>query len=295
MTVQRFKKAASGFTLTELIMVIVIMGIISVVIGPLIANKFSAVAQSTERAKWVQQAEYAMFHLRQDLANSVPNSVFTSEPLTGNDQVIEFLSAPVNQSAYAGRYRDRQLAGFDRLQPNNDASFDLFGFYSVIPQYVSIGTANSAQMRIDWQNRPPVSNAGTISSILSLNALSIGSENGGPLTSIELTGPHDFGGHSPYFRAYFTNGPVGYECDTVNHILYRVSSYTSLDPALAATFAIRSAPATRSRVVDNLTSCSFELRPGSQFLPPLLNIQIGIGNGTENIQLLDTLMLSNGS
>jgi MSHA biogenesis protein MshO len=279
-----------GFTLTELVIVIVLIGIISAVIVPLIGNKFSAVNQSTERASWVQQAEYAMFHIQQDLAVSVPNSIYVSEL----DQVIEFLGIDSQSSVYAARYRDKQLLGFDRLQPNNDSSFDVFGNFpnlATTANFVSIGTSDSSLMRTDWQTNMG-SNSGTLARIDSAINTTGGSEDGGPLTTVTLTANHNFGGHSPYYRAYFFSGPVGYECDTVDGFLYRVSSYTDLS---LLSFSNRTDTAQKDRVIDNVRSCSFELTDGSVYSPPTLRVTLGIGSATENITLISTLLLSNGS
>ncbi len=283
-----------GFTLTELIMVIVIMGIIGAVITPLIGNKFSAVSQSTLRAGWVQQAEYAMFHIQRDLANSVPNSVYTSEPVSSADQVVEFLGIDPESEAYAARYRDKQLSPFDRLQPNNDSSFDIFANIpnlTSVARYVSIGTQNASNMITDWQTNM-ASNSGTLAEIASTTNSAGGSETGGPLTTITLTANHNFGAHSPYFRAYFFNGPVAYQCDTANQVLNRVSGYTSLG---TTNFSTRTAAGSVNRIIANLTACEFEFFAGSAYLPPSLKVAFEIGDGTESIRLINTIVLSNGS
>lgn len=280
-----------GFTLTELIIVIVILGIIAGVVAPLIGNKFFAVAQSTERAEWVQQAEYALFHMRQDLANSVPNTLWVN---TG-DQSVEYLGIDVRAPLYAARYRDRQLAGFDRLQPNNDSSFDLFGYYpnlSGTANYVSIGTTDSTSMRNDWQTNM-ASGTGTLAEITSSTANQTGSENGGPLSNVVLTAAHNFGGHSPYFRAYFFSGPQAYECDLSSGFLNRVTNYTNL--AVGTGYAARTGSAVRQRVVSDIRDCEFEYLAGSTFEPPKLRVMLELGNAAESIRIIDVLQLSNGS
>lgn len=286
------RQKTSGFTLIEMVIVIVLIGIVTTAIGPLIGNKFNAVAQSTDRARWVQQAEFALFHIRQDLANSVPNSIFTSEAIASQDQAFEMLTAPVTSAAFAARYRDRQFNPYDRLQTNNDISFDVFGSFASLPQYVSIGTAESigaTDMRSSWQSKG--TGAGTIAEIDSLS-VAVG-ENGSPITNITLTGTHNFGGHSPYYRAYFTDGPVAYFCS--GGTLNRISGYTSLDPITTLPFrALTGIPETH-RVTTEVVGCEFSVQGGSVFQPPMLKVSLSIGNATESIQLVDQIILGNGS
>lgn len=284
---------SNGFTLVELVIVIVISGIIAAVVAPLIGNKFGAVSQSIERAEWVEQAEFAFLKMRQDLANSVPNSVFTSEPSSGADQVVEMLAAPVSDLAYAARYRDRQLNPYDRLQPNNDNSFDLFGTFSELPDYVSVGTNSATQMRAAWEALRGGGNVGTIARVNTAAVTNSTAENGSPITNISLSANHNFGGHSPFFRAYFTEGPVAYECDVLNGLIYRVSNYQNL--ATGTAYAARTATADSNRVIRNLVSCEFNLVSGSVYSPPTLYVRLEIGNDRESIELVDAIVLSNGS
>ncbi len=266
-------------------MVIVIVGILSAVISPLIANKFSAVAQSTDRAKWVQQAEFALFHIRQDLASSVPNSVFT----TSAGLTVEFLSIPVANDLYAARYRNKNLNGYNNLKLNNDDGFDIFGSHTDAPGYVSVATESASNMRTDWTNLLAGSNNGSVATVSTI-ATGTG-VTGSPITTINLTSAHTFPEHSPYYRAYFFNGPIGYECDLANGVLYRVSSYTSL--STAQNFTTRSALAERNRVATDVVDCKFTLASGASHIAPTLRVTLAIGRGTEKITLIDTIILSN--
>ena len=286
----------NGFTLVELIIVIVLIGIISTVVTPLISGKFTAVSQTADRSKWVQQAEYAVTMLRRDLANSVPNSVCTDNTVDCGltNQAVEFLAAPPNAPVNAARYRNRQYSSYDRLRRNNDVSFDVFtqidnltDYYS----YLSIGTTNVADMRDDWQTNL-VSNNGTLAEIDSFTSSATGGENSSPLTNITLTATHSFPRNSPYFRVYFFSGPVAYYCDTTAGFLYRVSDYTNLS---STAFATRIATAQEDRVISNVQSCEFEWNAGMVYNPPSLRVTLQIGEGSESIQLIDTIILSNAS
>jgi len=285
-----------GFTLTELIIVIVIMGILATVVTPLIANKFSAVHQSTQRAHWVQQAEYALFQIHQDLANSVPNSIFVDT--LNADLVVEFLGAPPNADLYVARYRDQPNTGVnERLQPNNDDVFDIFGDFNLKPAYVSIGTSDAGDMRDDWANLIAGGDTGTLASIdLMASVLNGGLPISPAETRITLPAKQKFGFGSPYNRAYFTNGPIAYECNTTDQLLYRVKNYDVLTKGvLFTTRAPILVPTNRARVIDSLIACQFELVPGSTYQPPVLRVSLEIGDSSETIQLVDTIVLSNGS
>jgi MSHA biogenesis protein MshO len=277
-----------GFTLIELIIVIVMMGILGAVITPLIGNKFSAAYDSTLRAGWVQQAEFALIHIRRDLANSVPNSLFIAD---SNDTNVEFLTVPLNSEIYAARYRDKNYPPYDNLKLNNETSFDVFGTFDSLPSYVSVGATSASTMRTDWQNLMAGDHTGAIEMIDDQNTI-LG-ENNSPVTEVTLSASHTFDDHSPYYRAYFFNGPVGYQCNTTTGYLYRYSGYTSL--ATGLTFATRTASAQKDRVISDVQSCSFTWISGTVYSPPALRIEIEIGNTDETIQLIDTVLLSNAS
>lgn len=288
------KRDRHGFTLTEFIIVIVIIAIVSIVIGPLLTGKFAAVSQAEQRAAWVQQAELAFFHLRQDLYRSVPNSLFTSEPSAGADQVVEFLAADSEQELLAARYRYLAVTSFDALDVSSaDSAFDIFATATSAPDYVSIGLTSAAEARLDWQGlQSSTSSARQLAAVQSI--ASILSENGTTsIGRVTLTAGHQFKRHSPYYRAYFFTGPLGYYCDADTNLLYRVSGYSSL--ATSADFAARSEAASFDRVIDNVQGCSFSFSDGSGFTAPSLRVMLEIGNGSESIRLIDTIRLSNGS
>ena len=279
-----------GFTLTELVIVIVIMGILATVVSPLIANKFTTVHQSTQRAHWVQQAEYALFQLRQDLANSVPNSIFVD----ASTEQVEFLGAPPTAQLFVARYRDEPNLGRDLLQPNSDDKFDIFGDFTVQPTYVSIGTLNPVDMRTDWQKLQTNGTSGTLAKIQQMSKVAASAPTE---TRITLAAVHNFGFGSPGSRAYFSNGPIAYDCNATDNLLYRITEYDSLK--LGDPFVLRTNPAViannRARVIDSLIFCRFELLAGGTFSPPALRISLTIGDSNGRIELIDTILLSNGS
>ncbi len=288
-----------GFTLIELIIVIVVTGILVAVVGPLIGGKYQAVTDAQQRATWVQQAEYALFHIRQDLQRSVPNSVRASEPdAAGDNQVVEFLGLSMGQEPPVARYRDRQHPSLDRLRLTNEDAFDVFETTSLSAAglAVSVGGTSVSQIYGDWNNQSSSTN-GVIAEINTVtNRAGTVCDDGdctqNPVALVDLDttgGNHTFPDHSPHFRAYFTDGPVAYACTAGR--LIRYSGYTSLaNTALSG----RVGAATASRVVDSVVDCSFSWQAGSAYRPPTVTIRLALGAGGESVQLVETIPLRNG-
>ncbi len=114
-----------GFTLVELVMVIVIMGIIGGIVAVFMKSPIDAYFASARRAGLTDVADTAVRRISRDLHKALPNSI-----LNANNQCLELIPTKTG-----GRYR----AAVDGLGKGDildfstaDGSFDMFGANSAL-------------------------------------------------------------------------------------------------------------------------------------------------------------------
>ncbi|WP_224747021.1 prepilin-type N-terminal cleavage/methylation domain-containing protein [Pelovirga terrestris] len=114
------RRAPTGFTLIELVVVIVIVGILSALGGQFIVAPVRGYVDLSRRAKLVDQAEMALRRMQRDIRHALPNSI---------PAVNDALSLTMEVSIDGGRYRRYPGPGFnDTLKFNTtDDSFEMLG------------------------------------------------------------------------------------------------------------------------------------------------------------------------
>jgi MSHA biogenesis protein MshO len=128
-------KFQSGFTLVELIMVIVIMGVIGGMVSVFMKSPIDAYFASARRAALTDVADTTVRRIARDLRKALPNSIGTS----GDNKCIEFIPTKTG-----GRYRaDEIVAGDNKSLVFGvaDTTFNIFGQDSLLPvdQQIAIG------------------------------------------------------------------------------------------------------------------------------------------------------------
>lgn len=285
----RGRRRATGFTLLELIVVIVLIGILSGVVVVFIRGPIESYLSTVRRAGQADTADFALRRIARDIRTALPNSVRSAEArpgcATGSDLFLEFLEVRAG-----GRYRASPDGGSDELDVTSaaDASFDLLGPGIELAAGDSIVVYNTGQPGADayaGDNRRPFTGAP------------------GLRTRVDHSGGA-FPRHSDSFRFHVVAGPVTYACDAANATLRRYSGYAiqSCQPvSLNAEGQLLTAggPVDGAKVASGVVCTAdagnlgsgFELRPREDLV--LLRVQLKDAQSGEGLNMFREVRVDN--
>jgi len=107
-----------GFTMVELIMVIVMMGVIGGIVAVFMKSPIDAYFDSARRAGLTDMVDTVVRRMARDIQRALPNSIRSA-----GDQCVEFIP-----SKTGGRYRTDVGGGGDKLDfTTTDTSFNMLG------------------------------------------------------------------------------------------------------------------------------------------------------------------------
>lgn len=262
-----------GFTLVELITVIVITGILAGVLARFLSEPVRGYLQVASRATLVDQADLALRRMAQEVQRALPNSVRVAP--CGGGQCLEFLS-----TVDGGMYR-AQVSGsnpaddiLDFVNPAGDSRFDVLGglratptagiFVVVYNLSAALGSPDSAYRGL---NRATIAGSSTNN-------------------SIQLTAPTLFLQSSPQQRFFVVNTPVSYLCNPAAGTLRRRDNYliTDAQPTNLAQGVLMS---------DRVAACAFTYSAGTATRGALLTLSLTLADGGEQITLLHQVHVFN--
>ena len=274
---------SKGFTLVEMIMVIVITGIIGGIVAVFLKAPIQQYTDVARRADMSDIADTALRRIGRDLRLALPNSVRVAGPCNGTAACfIEFLP-----TKGGGRYRAGM--GGDELDFSvADNSFEVLG---QMPTGLVVGTDQIVVYNLGisgadayegntaaTHNRREVSGAGANSvSITSANAL-----------------PFD----SPGRRFHVISAPVAYACDGAGTLWrywgYAIKPLQADTDTIAELDALIAVQGARARLATHVSSCRFSYdafvvaqRSG------LVTINLGITEEGETVTLYSAVHVSN--
>lgn len=271
-----------GFTLMELITVIVLLGILASGAGLLVTKPIEAYNDQLRRQQLVDQGEMALRQIARDIRRALPNSVRVS------GTAIEM----VNTSGGA-RYRDEvggaYMADTDWLDfTTADTDFNLLGRLN--------GSLSSGDRLVIYNTAPDDiyqdvfanSSPGIVTTNLTAIALTPGTED-----HIELSPAFQFSQQSPGQRMFVIDGPISYICDTGAGTLIRYDNYSYQLTQETSGSVLLAAGAESGRVVSQLSSCSFNYDAGSAQRGGMVTLEIVLDDAGEQISLLHQVHVVN--
>ncbi len=280
-----------GFTLPELIIVIVILGIVSATAGIVIRGPVDAYVDQVRRAALVDSAEMALRRVAIDVRRALPNSVrvAANTPGCAAGQCLEMLNA-----LNGARYRDQPAAGpgggntDKRLRFNGtDEAFNVQGPFTpltsstahwLVIYNLGSGDANAYEVGSPDADYHVITETGTEISIAPDAGLFAGEY------SVTLDPPHRFRHESPGKRIYLVDGPIMYRCtggDLLRYEGYGINADVTA-PGAGAQLVAR-----------HVTNCDFGYDAGTSTRAGLVTMTLTLSKDGESVTLLHQVHVEN--
>jgi MSHA biogenesis protein MshO len=198
----RAASRSRGFSLVELVVVIVITGVIASVVGLFITGPIQGFIDQARRAELVDAAQLALTRMGRDVRGALPNSVRISG---GALELLATIDGDRYRVEAPGADNDRLAVG------SNDTFFNTLAPLS-LPGGASTATASVAIYPLQQTGANPYNVADGV-----------------------MTASHRFPFDSPTRRVFLVSGPVTYQCSPpqlLRYDGYAVSAVQPVPPAV---------------------------------------------------------------
>lgn len=268
-----------GFTLVELVMVIVILGVIGSMVSVFMKGPIDAYFASARRAALTDVADTTLRRMTRDIHKALPNSLRTP-----GAQCVEFIPTRIG-----GRYRTTEIAAGDSTNLDFsvvDTTFNMLGSNAALP----------ANQRIVANDRIVVYNLGIAGADAYNNdntatVAALGIETAAPIeTPITLNPGMQFplpSGNNRFHVVPVAEQVVGYVCSGGN-----LRRYTRTLP-YAAPVACPTPAGTDPILASNVSSCSFDYNGSDLQRNALIRMTLGLTDSDETVTLQHEVHISN--
>ncbi|MCP3675676.1 MAG: prepilin-type N-terminal cleavage/methylation domain-containing protein [Gammaproteobacteria bacterium] len=292
----------SGFTLIEMIVVIVISGIIAISITNIIVHPVEGYNDLQRRAELVDSAEMTLQKIARDIRRALPNSIRTDASTTTID-MINTLDAGIYRFFPPPGSADNLLEfGYDDGSFSGDDHFTLYGKMKQISLPFS---SDSVQLVINSINTNDIYSQGddntrsssTENYVITPPGITVSIDNSTD-SIITLSSPvflTPFSSTTPELstsiqgrRVFLTNGGITYKCES-----NKINRYS--EHALSSTIGNSGTIGTSNTLSAHVdcTNTSFTFNPGSPLRGALATLKITLSDQGETITLLQQVHVGN--
>jgi len=305
-----------GFSLIEMVITIVVLGIIAVAAGAFLFPAFNAQQGLERRAALVEAAEGAIRRMSRDIRVSIPNSVRVTNVLAvGSGFAIELIPSADGARYCSSGTADCDVSGVLSIG-SADTAFDVLGCFRNAAFIAASGT-NAYRLVVGNTDSNIYTATGASAVIAPVGnvTLSIFPGTGGTPTvcgspsAVATTynrhrvtlASHTFPTASPRQRVFVVEdaiAPVTYICNFSAGTLTRYAGYKNgaaystagqpTDPAAAPLSS-----ATGRRVADNVSACSVTSTEATVQASSIVTLSLTLSNAGEIVQLINQVQLDN--
>ena len=281
-------RAQKGFSLVELVIVIVISGILATGLSNFIVQPIQGYTDLARRATLVNAADNALRRMARDVHRALPNSIRVS------GGALEMIDV-----ADGGRYRDDPPPGDPnkRLEFNTaDTQFNLLGQLLGITRPYSSTSSRLVIYNVGVAN----ANAYEGTNVITPTGTSISIDVDSVVPSedhVTLNPGFKFFYPSPTQRLYLVDTPITYLCSGAN--LYRYTGYPIATTQLTTDAQLMAAVGvSRALVANQVFSCTFTYAAGTSQRAGLLTLALKLrqtlpDGSNEDVQLLHQVHVDN--
>jgi MSHA biogenesis protein MshO len=263
-----------GFTLIELIIVIVIGGILATMIATFISGPIRGAVEQDARAALVDQADTAMQRMGREIHAAVPNSVRVPSGSGTRLEIIRVLEGASYRARPGSGPSATHNTPDDRLNTNTaDDSFNILGRFSdagLAPgstlddnQRIVIYPTDAAELYQDAATNDPNQEL-VITPASDGTNFQIQLFDDTDETQIRFDTAFDFAYASPQRRLYVTDTPTSFACGAGELLMFWAYDIQAGQPDLATLEGMAaSGNARRAVLARNVESCGFEYTSGT--------------------------------
>ena len=279
----------NGFTLIELVVVIVLSAIVVSFMAMFVAGPVRAYMDQVRRGELVDLAESSLRRIARDVRRALPNSVRVTA--SGSVVALETLN-----TVDGVRYRE---------QPPPDDPAKQLDFSAVDSAFNSVGTftgiskpfSSTAHYLSVYNVGVPGADAYELANVITPpgTQIDIDADTVAGEDNVIMSPAFRFAYGSPERRIFLLDGPLSYLCDLSAGTLTRYSGYniTASQSDRDSAAELIAAGATDTLVADQLTSCNIAYAPGTSHRAGLVSLQLAVADAGETISLLHQVHVNN--